>query len=346
MSHRSLILPAALAAALAAAPAASADVGLTGGSTTLRLDSGTAKALDGLGVSVAPVSGARAAGGGIQFPISGGAIDPRTAAGRINHRGGLRLRAGRTSVVLSAPQVTATSRALRLSARVGQSRIHIATLSGARVSRDGFNTDVAIRRARLTQKAARALNGAFGVTAFKRGLTLGRVTVRSETDETDIARTGATTLAVDPGALRALTSLQITPGVIGPATLEGTTASFPITGGEAELDLAPAIVRHAGGLSLTRGATIVGLTDFDISLGGPGGPQLFASLNGSKEKVAILDLDLTGVTPAVDGRAITVAGVTAKLTAGAAQALNQAFGTTAFGGGLVLGSATVSAEGR
>ena len=51
---------------------------------------------------------------------------------------------------------------------------------------------------------------------------------------------------------------------------------------------------------------MVGLTDFDISLSAPACPQLLASLNGGPEKVAILDLDLAGVTLAVDGRAITV----------------------------------------
>lgn len=347
MSHRRLILPAALvAASLAAAPSASADVGLTGGATTLRLDPGTAKALDGLGVSVAPVSGARAAGGGVRFPISGGSIDPATAAGFITHRGGLRLRAHGTTVVLSQPRVVIAGKRLRLSTRVGSSRIHIATLSGARVSRAGFNTNVSNLRARLTQKAAGALNGAFGVTAFKRGLALGRVTVRSQTDETEIAAEGATALTIDPGALQALTSLGIAPGVIGPATLAGTTASFPIRGGQAQLDLSRAAIRHSGGLSLTRGATVVALTDYDISLGGAQGPQLFAALNGGQQKVAILDLDLTGVTPAVDGRTVTIAGVTAKLTAGAAQALNQAFATSAFQAGLVLGRATVTATGR
>lgn len=345
MSHRKLIAPVALAAALAAAPAASADVGLTGGATTLRLDPGTARALDTLGVSVAPVSGARAAGGGVRFPISGGAIEPATAAGTILHRGGLRLRAGSTRVVLSSPRVSIAKNSVRLSTRVGGSRIHIATLSGARVSRDGFDVNVADARARLTQKAARALNRAFGVTAFRRGLALGTVSVRSQTDEADLAATGATALAIDAAALGALTSLGITPGVVGPATLSQTTASFPITGGEAKLDLAAALVRHSGGLSLTKGATVVRLTDYDISLGGSAGPQLLASLNGGADKVAILDLDLTGVSPSVDGRAITVPGVTARLTAGAAQALNQAFGTSAFAAGLVLGRATVSARG-
>ena len=87
------------------------------------------------------------------------------------------------------------------------------------------------------------------------------------------------------------------------------------------------------------------LTDFDIRVGA-GAPQLFAALNGSAEKVAILDLDLAALQPAVQGRSITLGGVVAKLTQGAADALNAAFGTTAFAGGLVLGTATVSATGK
>ena len=41
--------------------------------------------------------------------------------------------------------------------------------------------------------------------------------------------------------------------------------------------------------------------------------QLFAALNGGATKVAILDVDLTGVTPAVSGRNVTLAGATARL---------------------------------
>ena len=62
--------------------------------------------------------------------------------------------------------------------------------------------------------------------------------------------------------------------------------------------------------------------------------------------MAILDLDLAALQPAVQGRSITLGGVVAKLTQGAADALNAAFGTTAFAGGLVLGTATVSATGK
>ena len=125
--------------------------------------------------------------------------------------------------------------------------------------------------------------------------------------------------------------------MIGPATLAGTTASFPITGGRAALDLSAAIVRHSGGISLTKGATVVALTDFDIRVG-RGAPQLFAALNGGADEGR-------DPRPRPDRRDAggrgrddhARAASTAKLTQGAADALNAAFGTTAFGAGLVLG---------
>jgi hypothetical protein len=339
-----LLLSLAGAAALAAAPTASADVALSGGATTLKLSKPTAKALKSLGVKVAPTGRAKAVKGGVRFPITGGHINPATAAGRIDHRGGLRLSAGGTRVVLKDYRVSVGKR-ITLSAKVGKARVTILRLTGkAKVKRSGFNTNVSGLKAGLTRAAAKALNGAFHVKAFKKGLRLGSVTVRSKTSQTELAAKGGTALAIDPGTLSALTSLGITPNVIAPATLSGTTATFPITGGVADLDLGGGVVRHSGGISLTKGSTVVTLTDFDVKLGAA--PQLFATLNGAGAKVAAIDLDLSAATPSVSGRDITVSGVVAKLTQGAADALNQAFSTTAFSGGLVLGQVTVTATGR
>ena len=330
--------------ALGAAPGASAAVKLGGGTTTLTLRPSTAKALGSLGVAVSPTGRAKLRRGTARFPITGGSIDPASAAGTIRHAGGLRLTAGGTSVVLRNYRVS-VGRQLNLSARVGKSRLHILKLTGTpRVTRSGFDTRVRGLTARLSAKAARALNQAFGVHAFRKGLPLGRVTVKAKPAQTELAATGVTALAIDPAALRALASLGIAPGIIGPATLSGATASFPIAGGRANLDLSGGIVRHTGGLALTKGSTVVKMTAFDVHVGPT--PQLFASINGGASKAAVLDLDLTGVTPAVSGRTITLPGVTARFTQGAANALNAAFGTTAFSGGLTLGRATVTATGR
>jgi hypothetical protein len=336
----------AAGALLAAAPAAHAAVDLSGGKTRLTLDKGTASALAGLGVKVAPTGPASAKGRHVTFPVTGGAIDPASAAGTIRHRGGLRLSAGGTRVTLKNYRVD-VGRKITLSAKLGAGRVTILDLRGTpRVTRSGFGTNVAGLTAKLNRAAAKALNGAFGVKAFKKGLKLGKVRVQATPSTTELLAQGQTALALDPAVVQALASLGISPGVIAPATLDaGTlTASFPITGGSAALDLSAAQVTHSGGISLTKGATVVNLTDFDVRVAAA--PQLFASLNGGTAKVAIIDLDLTGVTPAVSGRTVTLAGVGAKLTQGAADALNAAFGTTAFAGGLALGRATVTATGK
>jgi hypothetical protein len=331
---RSITLVAAAAAALAAAPAAHGAVDLAEGQTRLTIAKGTAAALSDLGVKVTPTGPAEAAGRHVRFPITGGSIDPANAAGTINHRGGLRLKAGKVKVKLDNYRVKVGDR-ITLSARLGGDRVTILNLTGTpKVTRNGFNTNVAGLTAKLNRTAARALNAAFGVSAFKKGLPLGKVKVQAVPAETELLAEGATSLALDPAALGAIVGLGITPGVVGTATLAGTTASFPITGGIVALDL-----------SLTKGATVVNLTDFDISVG-EGAPQLFASLNGGAQKVAIIDLDLTAIQPTIDGRDVTLSGITAKLTQGAADALNAAFGTTAFAGGLVLGQATVVASGK
>jgi hypothetical protein len=334
-----LIPLAALGAVLAVAPAAQAAVDLSGGTTRLTLDRGTAKALGTLGVKVAPTGAATAQGRHVRFPISGGSIDPATAAGRIAHRGGLRLSAGGKRIVLKN-YVVKVGKKITLSAQVGGARVTILKLTGKpKVSRSGFGTNVSGLTAKLNRTAAKALNATFGVKAFRAGIPLGKVRVQAEPSQTELLAQGATALTIDPAALQVLVSQGIAPGVIAPATLSGTTASFPITGGLAALDLSAVTVTHSGGLSLTKGATVVQLTDFDIRA-----PQLFASLNGSADKVAILDL--SGGQPAVAGRNITLSGVVAKLTQGAADALNGAFGTTAFAGGLTIGTATVSATGK
>jgi hypothetical protein len=339
-----LIPLAAVTTLLVAAPGAPAAVDLDGGSTRLTLNSGTAAALGELGVTVRPTGPARARGARVTFPISTGTIDPATAAGTIQHRGGLRLSGGGNAITLRDYAVR-VGRRITLTARVGGARVAILALTGRpRVRRDGFGTVVSGLTARLTQAAARALNQTFGVHAFSRGLPLGGIRVSAEPSQAEWQSTGATALALDAGTVAALTGLGVTPGVIEPATIAGTSASFPITGGIADLDLSGGDVTHAGGISLSAGATVVRLEAFDIRLGAT--PQLFASVNGGAEKIAVADLDVSAATPAVAGRQVTVGNVGVRLTQGAADALNAAFGTTALTAGLALGVATVQASAR
>lgn len=184
MTRRLIRLALALfAVALIAAPAAGAATArLDGGATTLAVNPAVANALKDAGIALSVLKPATAGAKGIAFPISGGAIDPDTAAGTIKHTGGLALTAGDTRVALRNFRIEVGKKAT-LSAKVGKARLAILNLdlSGAKVSRKGSRTTVAGVVAKLTGGAAKALNQAFGTSAFAKGLVLGTATVRATT---------------------------------------------------------------------------------------------------------------------------------------------------------------------
>lgn len=340
-------LPLAAVAALAAPAAAQAQSATTadvaGGQTMLQVDTGTARALNGAGVTVDLLRPARVTKSGLTFRATGGAIDPATLRGSVEHNGGIRFRAGGTSVSLRNFTYTIGRRST-LSAQVGSSRLTILNLNlgKAEVGGDGPLTKTASGiRATLTAGAARALNRAFRTRLFRAGLKLG--TVRTSIDLADaVFKGGATTLALDPGAASALQQLGITPGVVGDATAGASGLAFPITGGKVNAETLAGQIAHSGGISLTKGSTRVEVTDFVIDTTAT--PKLTALLGG--QRVDLLTLDVSGVQRSVEGDTIVVGNVVAKLTAGAAAALNQAFSTNAFTEGLTLGTATVRGEVR
>lgn len=344
MRRTPVITAALLTTGLAVAPAASAQtptspLGISGGGTTLKLDAGAAKALKSLGVSVSPTGRATAGSAGVRFPITGGALNPATGAGQVRHTGGLRLRAGNTRVTLSDFTV-AINKGSTMSARVnGGKRLGalIPVVGKARITRSGLGITVSRVDIHLSTRGAAALNKTFGVTAFKPRLKLGTATVATSLAQIRF-KGGQTDLALDPGAASALTSLGVTPGLVGQAVANPNgTFGFPITGGKVNAKTLAGQVPHVGGISLTKGSTVVTLTDFNIDTRAA---ELTAKINGGA-RAAILSLDLTAPAVDVGDTTVTVGNVTGKLTQGAADALNGAFGVTAFTQGLTLGVATV-----
>lgn len=146
---------------------------------------------------------------------------------------------------------------------------------------------------------------------------------------------GATSLTVDPGTLAALGSLGVSPGVVAPAKLEGATYEFPITN-PLRSALRTGVVRHTGGLTLSAGGTTVALTDFDIKLKDR---LLFGKVNGAGP-VALLDLDYADTRIKFRRGRLEIGPIGTNLTQGAADALNGAFGVSAFTDDTVLGEAT------
>lgn len=151
---------------------------------------------------------------------------------------------------------------------------------------------------------------------------------------------GATTLKLDSGTAGALTSLGISVAPISPASAGSKGVKFPITGGNVNSKTLAGKIKHSGGLRFTKGSTTVDLTKYTINIDKK--PDLVATVGGAR--VSILSLDLSKLKNSSKGKNIKLSGVKASLTADAAAALNQAFSTTAFTEGLVLGTASVSAK--
>ena len=150
---------------------------------------------------------------------------------------------------------------------------------------------------------------------------------------------GVTTLKLDRGAVDALTSLGVSAAPIKPAAGSGTRLAFPVTGGS--LTAGPAgTIRHSGGIVLSKGSTHVRLRNFVIEL--DSSPQLTAQVGSAR--VPILDLDASGADIVALRRYVLISDVVGRLTEDAADALNGAFGVTAFQKGLTLGTADVVAD--
>jgi hypothetical protein len=166
-----------------------------------------------------------------------------------------------------------------------------------------------------------------------------------------------TTVVLDSGFLAALTSLKLTPGLIGGAKLSGADLSFPITGGNATIykkgavnPYVQGVIDHQGsGLTLTAGSTVVGLKNFVIHPGKNSNLTGEVDLNGKvfAKSAKLFDLDgSTLKTPTIDSNGVaTLAGTRVLLSSDAAAALDKAFNTQAVKGGLLIGTAIIKATG-
>lgn len=165
-----------------------------------------------------------------------------------------------------------------------------------------------------------------------------------------------TQVTVDQGFVDAITSLGLTPGVVGTATFTNGVFAFPITGGNVDyydptLDYRPYVqgtIMHEGsGISLTNGTTLVELSNFEIDPGNNSTLSGDVSANGAVvvENAPLFRLDGTTLNPLTmdaDGNAV-LEGTTVYVSEEAAALLNQTYGTTAVTGDLKVGIAKITA---
>ncbi len=171
----------------------------------------------------------------------------------------------------------------------------------------------------------------------------------------DLSKGRTTAVALDTGFVQALTTLKLTPGVVGTAKLDGGSVSFPITGGHVTYyrpgttdPYVQGDIQHQGsGLSLTAGSTKVELTNFDVD---PGAQRLYGdvTVNGAPAAMHayLFYLDGTTLKPLQTGADNTAVlqGTTVKVSGDAAAVLDKVFNTDAVKGGLKVGIATITIQ--
>jgi hypothetical protein len=168
------------------APAAQVEQ-LSGQSTSVNVDAGTAMVLQQNGVTVAPVGPATAStanGLTVSFPITNGyvAAYPQSSLpfirGLISHSGGLTFSAAGKSLTVTDFMVNPGNSELYATVSGSGAVVPLIDLDGSKVTMttDGagaIHLDGTI--AKLSATAAAALNSTFGVTLFKAGIPLGVV---------------------------------------------------------------------------------------------------------------------------------------------------------------------------
>jgi len=162
-----------------------------------------------------------------------------------------------------------------------------------------------------------------------------------------------TAVLLDGDFAAALTSLGLTAGTVGTATLTDGSLHFPITGGnvdyyDPEQSYRPFVqgsIEHEGsGFSLTAGSTVVELTNFTID---PGTSQLLGdvSVNGTSAATQVLLFDLYGGTLKplqMDGDNAILEGTTVHISSVAAGLLNKTFATDAVKDQMLVGIAKIT----
>ena len=183
----------------------------------------------------------------------------------------------------------------------------------------------------------------------------------SSSDKTTVAKPLArinalsgndTAIKLDKGFTDALTSLKLTPGTVGKATLADGSVDFPITGGNVTYfkpgTAKPYVIgqiQHEGsGLSLTAGGTKVELTNFNVD---PGISRVYGdvTVNGKVAATSAFLFQLRGATLKplqTEGDTAILEGTKVFISPVAAGLLNKTFGTDAVTDQLLVGVAKIT----
>lgn len=161
-----------------------------------------------------------------------------------------------------------------------------------------------------------------------------------------------TAIKLDTGFTDALTSLKLTPGVVGDAELADGSLIFPITGGNVTYfkpgTVSPYVIgqiqHENSGLSLTAGDTKVELTNLNVD---PGSSRVYGdvAVNGKTAVTSAYIFTLNGTTLQplqTEGDTAILEGTKVFISPVAADLLNQTFKTDAVTEDLLVGVAKIT----
>jgi hypothetical protein len=160
---------------------------------------------------------------------------------------------------------------------------------------------------------------------------------------------GLTTVTTAPGIAKALLGGGVAPLPVKPGTKFGVARlhplkvsyGFPVTGGNPDLTGPSGDILHSGGINFVSRTAQLEIGRFDIDLAA--GKVYATEINHTPGRIAVLDLDLSGLQVKTTATRTVLTGITVKLDPAAAGALNATFGLALpTDGSLVFGTARVA----
>lgn len=347
------LVAAGLLGSFTAAGAAAAYDPVSSGSTRLVLAKPFANLLASDRVGILVKEGARRQGRTIILSASGGEVDPGLAAGTVENAGALVFTKGGRQLPLR--EVTFKAKRAPLYAKVGGSRLKIATAARLGDQRKGFGTAFTAGGLRMTAKFASRLEKKLRLRgAFKPRQLIGTVESVVQPRTLHLREEGRVQLALDGAFKQKLDNLFVSLNPIAPGEIApGPVLSFPI-GLDSTLapDASSGTIKLGGSVELLQlGNAQVFWRELWLQ---PALPSLLAETDvepapphpGKQPQAPLLALE--GAAAFVSdpaARTIGVSGWRVTLTAAAAASLNEAFAgsTDQFGAGEAVGSVSFKA---
>lgn len=342
-------LSAALILLAVSAAGASANISLSGGTSSIAIEPSFTNKLASKKVTPSLVSPAAGSTAQFNMPIRGGLIVQSKGTGTYRTSGGIAFAYKSRKINIANLRFIKSGSSV-VSATVGGTQMVAFRASPGTVVRAGFNTDVRSIVLRLTDDAAARINSVLKLskkkTAFAGNQLLGVATLNSIAAKIEIAGGGRFRVQLDqtPQNKLALVGVKLSP--MKPSKTSEGKLIFPgVGGGYLKPSTLTGPVNLGGGLSFKRGSSSLKLRNPVVNIAKRGWINVTRS-NGRVIKLAHIDPALLVKTVDPATRKITLTNAHLTLTLEASKLLNATFKTTRFSQNDPLGVATLIVTGK